>query len=110
MRTRDMRVTSPSVRWGRAALLAALLLLVALVAGAGELQEFLGEVASVSATSVSVKNRLGDQRSFARDDSTRVSGKRASWKDLAVGDGVIVSWNFADNPVKAHRVKVISTR
>ena len=75
--------------------------------GAADLREFAGVVVSVSGSALSVENRMGDRRSFAGSGATRVGGAKKSWQALAKGDPVIVYWDLRDEPVRAHRVRVL---
>ncbi len=77
---------------------------------ADDLRDFHGTISGVSGKSLSVQNRMGDRRSFARAKDTRVSGRRKAWSELQGGDEVVVSWSLRDSKPRARRVNVVGTK
>ena len=63
-----------------------------------------------------IKNRMGDKLQFERVETTRIlderkaKKKKASWKDLALGDRVTIHWKMMDKPRKAYEVIVLPPR
>jgi hypothetical protein len=82
-----------------------------LAAPAGaQMREFTGRVSRVTASQLTVDNRMGDQLSFARSQNTRVRGAKEEWAAIESSDHVTVHWSFADKPRQAHRVVVLPAR
>lgn len=88
--------------------------LLCVLAGAGaaaaQLRDFHGSVTAVSDTSLTVRNAAGDVRRFAKPGKEpQVSGGRAQWGEIRVGDKVVVSWSMDDQPALAHHVHVVGS-
>jgi len=61
-------------------------------------RDFVGHVTSISAQSISVKDRRANIVTFTRADDTKVEGK--SWETIAPGDEVLVRWNLGSGIVR----------
>jgi hypothetical protein len=94
-------------RFGRVALLAALLPLIVPMVASAQMREFTGKVDKISKKKIFVDNRMGDKVSFARLDDTVVEGEKTSWEEIKKEDWVSVSWKFIDKPRKAYKVIVL---
>jgi len=79
-------------------------------ANADSPRDFSGRISAVSASSLVVDNRSGDELRFVPADKVVVSGRKQSWSALAKGDDVSVSWKIGDSPRKAYRVVVLPSR
>jgi len=105
---------APGPLWGlllSTVLAAALGPLVVPDAGAQGEREFTGRIAAVDGRRLVVDNGEGDRVAFVRIPTTEIRGPgRGSWEDLAPGDRVAVSWRMMDEPRKAYRVEVLSSR
>jgi len=55
-------------------------------------RDFVGRVTSISAQSISVKDRRANIVTFHRAENTKVEG--ATWESIAQGDKVLVRWNL----------------
>jgi hypothetical protein len=77
------------VAYAGLALLAALLLAPGAEA---QRRDYVGHVTSISAQSISVKDRRGNIASFTRAENTEVQGK--AWDAIQQGDEVLVRWNL----------------
>jgi len=107
------RAMTPARTRPRRAALSALVAFAAITLASPALADarsFTGRVVRVSANSIVVDNRMGDELSFARTDATRVAGRKKSWDALAKGDWVSVTWKFVDKPAKAYEVRVLPPR
>jgi hypothetical protein len=93
------------LRLGALALLCASLA-VPLVASA-QMREFTGVVERAGGKKLVVGNRMGDSVTFSRIASTKVTGIKSSWGELAKGDRVTVSWT---KKRAAHRVRVLRAK
>ena len=92
--------------------IAALVLPLALPSVASaQTREFTGKVDKISKKGkLIVDNRKGDKVSFAKVDTTEVTGEKTEWKDVKKGDWVTVSWKMIDKPRKAYKVHVLPER
>ncbi len=63
---------------------------------AAQSREFAGRVVSISAQSIVVKDRRGEQASFVRAEHTAVEGAKSGWDAIAEGDEVLVRWKLGD--------------
>ena len=83
----------------RLLLIAATLLPLALAESAlAQSREFAGRVVSISAHSITVKDRRGEKATFQRGEKTLVEGK-GSWEAIAPGDPVLVRWKLGDGTI-----------
>lgn len=94
-------------RFGRVALLAALLPLMVPTLASAQMREFTGKVDRINTKKIFVDNRMGDKVSFLRLDETVVEGVKSSWEEVEKDDWVSVSWKFIDKPRKAYKVTVM---
>ncbi len=97
-------------RFGRIALLAALLPLLVPVVASAQMREFTGKVDKINNKQVIVDNRQGDKVKFMKVDGSVVEGEKASWEDVKKNDWVTVHWKFVDKPRKAYKVVVLPPR
>ena len=73
-----------------------------------QMREFTGQIKRLNDKKMIVDNRMGDNVSFVRVDSTEVTGEgKTEWKELKQKDWVSVSWKFIDKPRKAYKVQVL---
>jgi hypothetical protein len=56
-------------------------------------RDFVGRVVSIDAQSLHVKDRRGNEMTFARADNAVVEGK-SDWGAISPGDKVLVRWNL----------------
>lgn len=73
----------------------------------GKPQVFMGTVKAVSATSLTITTKAGEEKSFALDAQTKFvrSGETAAASDLKVGERVVVEADVHGKEVKAQLVK-----
>jgi len=96
----------------------ALLVLPVLTAGVASAQyrEFTGKIDKIKKNGLIIDNRMGDKLQFERVETTRIlderkaKKKKASWKDLALGDWVTIHWKMMDKPRKVYEVIVLPPR
>lgn len=73
-----------------------------------QMREFSGQIKRINDKKMIVDNRMGDNVSFIRVDSTEVTGEdKTKWDELKQKDWVTVSWKFIDKPRKAYKVLVL---
>ncbi|MFP6641495.1 MAG: hypothetical protein VCC04_14720, partial [Myxococcota bacterium] len=73
-----------------------------------QMREFTGQIKRLNDKKMIVDNRMGDNVSFERIDSTEVTGEgKTEWKELKQKDWVSVSWKFLDKPRKAYKIQVL---
>ena len=83
----------------RLLLITATLLPLALAESAlAQSREFAGRVVSISAQSITVKDRRGETATFTRGAETAVERKE-SWEAIAPGDEVLVRWKLGDGSI-----------
>jgi hypothetical protein len=97
-------------RFGRIALLAALLPLLVPAVASAQMREFTGKVDKISKKQIIVDNRLGDKVKFMRLEESTVEGEKTAWDDVKKSDWVTVHWKFIDKPRKAYKVVVLPPR
>jgi hypothetical protein len=73
----------------------------------GKAQKFMGTVKSVSATSLTITTKAGQEKTFTMDERTKFlhSGETAAVSDLKVGERVVVEADIHGEEAKAEVVK-----